>query len=326
MTKFKAILLASAMLVALGGLAIAQDRDNDDRYSRDRDDYRNDHREYDNYQWGRDRNADSREYGFHNGYRDGWNSGRDARGQRRDRDYRSNNDTNGYQDWMGSRGQYKKGYKEGYRAGYSDSYNGRSNQYPYVYGRNGQRSPWDPGSNSYGVCDQSGYGQQQDYRYGNSTASQWGCKDGLEAGQRDRNDRHSYRATEWEAYRDADHGMSSSSGYGSSEQYQREYREAFIAGYDRGYGQTSSGQPPYSQPEYRRGDGSAARFGNQDGLEAGQRDRSDGHSYRPTEWESYKDADHGMSSSNGYRDSEDYKQEYRQAFMNGYSQGYGSRR
>jgi hypothetical protein len=315
MTKFKALLLSSALLMVLGGLAMAQDRDNDDRYSRDRDDYRNDHHDNDNHQWGRDRDADSREYGFHNGYRDGWNTGRDAHAQRGDRDYRRNDDSNGYQDWMGSRGQYKKGYEDGYRAGYSDSYNGRSNRYPYVYGQNGQRSPWDPGGNTgnaYGVCGQGGYGQQQSDRYRNGPASEWGCKDGLEAGQRDRNDRHSARAAEWEAYRDADHGMSSSSGYGDPEQYKREYREAFLEGYNLGYGQP--------------GDGSAVRFGTQDGLEAGQRDRNGGHSYRPTEWQAYKDADHGLSSSNGYRDSEDYKQSYRQAFMNGYSQGYGSRR
>jgi hypothetical protein len=33
-----------------------------------------------------------------------------------------------------------------------------------------------------------------------------------------------------------------------------------------------------------------------------------------------------MSSSSGYRNSDDYRQQYRQAFMNGYNQGYGYRR
>lgn len=101
--------------------------------------------------------------------------------------------------------------------------------------------------------------------------------------------------------------------------------------YGPGYGQPGYGysQPGYSQPGYGygygyAGNGNAAHFGNHDGLEAGQRDRASGHSYRPTEWEAYIDADHGMSSSSGYRSSDEYKQEYRRAFMNGYNQAYGS--
>ncbi len=170
--------------------------------------------------------------------------------------------------------------------------------------------------------------------YNNGAASQWGYQDGVQAGQRDRSSGHSYRPYQWEAYKDADHGWSSS-GYRSKDQYKQEYRQAFVDGYDQGFGRGGY----YGNGDNRRydgdgdrddayrggyyGGGSASQWGYQDGLQAGQRDRSSGHSYRPNQWDSYKDADHGWSSS-GYRSKGQYKQEYRRAFLNGYSQGYGN--
>jgi len=247
MKKIKGILLAMAMVATLSGLAVAQNRDyrDDNRNQRD-DDYRSNHRDDNNYRWGRDRNTDAREYGFHNGYRAGWYQGRTIRSNRgsygnwgngqwgnNNGRYRSN-DTDGYERWMGPRGQYKQGYRDGYRAGYSDAYYNRRAQNTTIYGQNGRATPWDPDGDGYpGVSNNGGY---YGNGVGNGNAQRFGMQDGLEAGQRDRASRHSYRPTEWEAYRDADHGMSSSSGYRSADDYKRDYRQAFMNGYNQAFG------------------------------------------------------------------------------------------
>jgi hypothetical protein len=233
--RIKAILLTTALVAAMSGLAVAQngdyrdnDRGNDNRGNHDQDS---------NRQWGQNRNADAHEYGFHNGYRAGFDRGRNFRntrgnnggynndGYRRDR----MNDADGYQASMGARGQYKKGYREGYSSGYNDASNNRPVQYPYVYGQSGQRTPWDPdGDGRPGTSNNN----SNNY-YG--TAARFGTEDGQVLGRSDRQSGHSSRPTEWKAYRDADHGMSSASGY-SSDQYKEEYRQAFVAGYNQGYG------------------------------------------------------------------------------------------
>jgi len=252
MKKIKGILLAMALVATLSGWAVTQDRDyrDDENHgqARDRDDdYRGNHRDENDYRWGRDRNADAREYGYHNGYRAGWYQGRTLRtnrgaygswgnGQWGNSNHRDDNE--GYQSWMGPRGLYKQGYREGYRAGYSDAYYNRRAQTTTVWGQNGRRTPWDPdgdGDNDRGNGGYYGNNGQYGGQYGNNNAQRFGYQDGLQAGQRDRNSRHSYRPTEWQAYKDADHGMSSS-GYSSSNQYKQQYRQAFMNGYNQGYG------------------------------------------------------------------------------------------
>ena len=259
--RIKALLLTTALVVAVSGVAVAQN-DND------RDDNRGNHEQDSNRQWGQNRNADAREYGFHNGYRAGFERGRNrhntsdnnsgynnGNSSDNDRDdnnggynngnnsndgYNNNNgydndgdrrnhmnDTDGYQSSMGSRGQYKNGYREGFSAGYNDASNNRRAQYPYVYGQSGQRTPWDPdGDGQPGTSSNSNF---------NGTAARFGMEDGLSLGRRDRESGHSSRPTAWKAYQDADHGMSSASGY-SSGQYKQEYRRAFMDGYSQGYG------------------------------------------------------------------------------------------
>lgn len=227
MRMFKVFLLAAAMVMAFGSVALAHDehRDNDRR-------------------WGRDRNADAQEYGYHNGYRDGFLHGRDDRSRREGYDRRDNNyrrADRGYESYMGPRGQYRKGYRDGYKEGYDDAYYGRRARSGGVYGRNGQWSVWDrDGDGDHDRNDRYGRDgrDSRDDRWGrtNGNAQKFGYQDGLQAGQRDRQGRHSYRPTEWEAYKDADHGMSSSSGYRSADEYKREYRQAFVSGYDQAYG------------------------------------------------------------------------------------------
>jgi len=146
--RIKTILLTAALVAAVSGLAVAQNGDYNDNN-------RGNHDQDSNRQWGQNRGADAREYGFHNGYRAGFDRARNFRNTRGNNggynnndgynngnnngDYNNDgygrnrmNDTDGYQTSMGSRGQYKKGYREGYRTGYNDASSNRPAQYPYV--------------------------------------------------------------------------------------------------------------------------------------------------------------------------------------------------
>ena len=62
-----------------------------------------------------------------------------------------------------------------------------------------------------------------------------------------------------------------------------------------------------------------ARQGWVAGMAQGQSDREHGHSYRPTHVDTFK---HVPESPEGYS-RDQFKQEYRDAFVKGYSRGYG---
>ncbi len=62
-----------------------------------------------------------------------------------------------------------------------------------------------------------------------------------------------------------------------------------------------------------------ARQGWQAGFQQGQSDREHGHSFRPTDVDAYKHIPHTPSGYSG----DQFKNEYRQGFVKGYSKGYG---
>ena len=66
----------------------------------------------------------------------------------------------------------------------------------------------------------------------------------------------------------------------------------------------------------------ATRYGYEDGLAAGRKDKDGGHSFRPTDGDMYKNADHGWTADLG--DKDHYKQLYRQSYAQGYQTGYGA--
>ena len=128
-------------------------------------------------------------------------------------------------------------------------------------------------------------------------------------------------------------------------------RRAYEAGYRRGMEEARNGgyygnNGPYNNGPYNNGRsnhpfggvlgqqgnypnnggygiGNARNVGYNDGLLAGQKDRSTGHSFRPQQNKGYQDADKGYSSSLG--DKNQYKQVYRDGFMQGYQRGYYGR-
>jgi hypothetical protein len=152
---------------------------------------------------------------------------------------------------------------------------------------------------------------------------QWGW------GQRDDDDRQAYKDGFRRGQEDARHNRRfdpDDSGW-----RERDDRQAYRSGYERGFQQVGGyrndrdgdwdrDRGGYGGTGY--GMNSARRYGYQDGINDGARDRQTGHSDRPTQGGNYKHADHGYSSSFGNKNY--YKQAYRQAYENGYQLGYNS--
>ncbi len=80
----------------------------------------------------------------------------------------------------------------------------------------------------------------RNYRTGMQQAQQNGYQWGLRDGQVDRQAGRSYRATSNETYRHGNAGYVSA--YGNKAQYQSVFRQAYIDGYQRGYGSGAYGQ------------------------------------------------------------------------------------
>jgi hypothetical protein len=185
-----------------------------------------------------------------------------------------------------------------------------------------------------------------------SNRGRWGWQD------RDRDWDHSNQKAFRDGYND---GQKAARHRGNSGKYNNHYRDrddrqAYDAGYRRGYGSGNGqwsdnrngdwrndrdrnndgrddrtghpfggvlGQQQGNYPNGGYGIGNARGIGFNDGLLAGQKDRSTGNSFRPTQNKGYQDADKGYSSSVG--DKNQYKQVYRDGFMQGYQRGYYGR-
>ncbi|MBV9670433.1 MAG: hypothetical protein JOZ43_05705 [Acidobacteriales bacterium] len=143
-------------------------------------------------------------------YQDGYQKGvydrrHNRRGDPDDDDYRG-----------GNKGQYKKGYWAGYNGG---------NRY---YGNNGGYYP----NNNGGYYGNNGgyYGNNGGY---GSNPQQVGYQDGVNDGSKDRATGHSFRPTEQQAYKNADHFYNQA--YGSRQSYKDAYRQGYTSGYQQGY-------------------------------------------------------------------------------------------
>lgn len=172
------------------------------------------------------------QYGYQNGYVDGFQHGRGDFQARVDYNFESrdfDDAMRGYEPYMGSRDRYQDGYRDGYRAGYDDGFHNHRAQYEEAY--NNSQYP------RYGGDDDSGraYGQR-------SPAFQVGYQDGLIDGEKDRRHNKDFRPSKHDRYEDANHGYTHD--YGPKKEYKREYREGYTAGYQRGYN-------PYQGPPNR---------------------------------------------------------------------------
>ena len=162
--------------------------------------------------------------------------------------------------------------------------------------------------------------------------------------QHDKDDRHAYREGYEQGRADADGRRPP---HVDVDRYRedddrRAYREGYAAGYkgaqphedhdfDRDRDRDHDGdrdRNAYTNTSYGNGGyGSMSRIaqenGYRDGMNDGQKDRSTGHSFRPTHDDNYKNAP-GYASSMG--DRQQYKNMYRAAYEQAYPLGYNGRR
>jgi len=107
-----------------------------------------------------------------------------------------------------------------------------------------------------------------------------------------------------------------------------EDRTAYSQGYDAGYMHTAPAAGATSPAptsgtaaaDMRAATTGPERYGYDDGLANGRRDKAKGDKFKPTGGDMYKHADHGWSADFG--DKDHYKQVYRQAYTKGYEEGY----
>jgi hypothetical protein len=167
--------------------------------------------------------------------------------------------------------------------------------------------------------------QDRDYdrdRMQNSAAFQQGMREGMDDARRGRQavtrpdrwgndwDRRAYQTGYLQGY----NNVRQNGGY-----YGRDRDRDWDR--DRGYANGGYyGNNGYYNNGYGNGMQVAQRFGYQDGLRDGANDRQTGHSFRPTQDDSFRSATNGYQGVFGSRDQ--YKQWYRQAYEQGYQQGY----
>ena len=162
--------------------------------------------------------SETRHHGYEHGYRDGFAYGRDAHSRGATVDMNGDayrNADHGYRDEFGPKEEYETGYREGYRVGADDGFANRVERLEKMFAVEGEAPP-------------------NDRRGGYDVAAELGYRDGVKTGIKDSRDKHSFRPTEHDQWKDGDRGYHDS--LGSKDAYKASYRKAYEAGYRDGYG------------------------------------------------------------------------------------------
>jgi hypothetical protein len=191
--------LAVSLLLALGTFTFAQDRD--DYY--------------------RGSVAQTRQYGYDNGFRDGQHKGQHEGRENDPSDYRTpdwRQASHGYKSWMGPLDAYQDGYQQGYRDGFRSGF---VSQRPGWRGDgDGDRDDHDrDGNNNY-------YGSGS---YGRA-AYDTGYQDGVTMAREDIYKNKRFNPEPRARFDDRDHGYHRE--YGDKNAYQAEYTDGYRAGYE----------------------------------------------------------------------------------------------
>jgi hypothetical protein len=139
----------------------------------------------------------------------------------------------GYQPYMGGREVFVSGFREGYQAGYEAGFNGQRPAWDQVYGLQGYNPeqapppPPPPPAPPAGQAVPAPQGSQD-------LAYDMGYRDGLFIGEHDARDGRPFRPDKNHLYNDAGHGYMKA--YGERAAYRETYRQAFLKGYQDGYG------------------------------------------------------------------------------------------
>ena len=205
-TRFAA--LAIAVILAFGGLSLAQYRHGDD----------------DGYYQGD--LGQARQYGIQQGYRDGYEKGRHEGRENDPNDYQDPNwrqATRGYERWMGPVEVFQTAYREGYRNGFQAGFRSLNRGW-------GDRDRDDDN----GVYNRGGYINGQSYEgYGGNLGYRIGYQDGINQAREDASKNKAFNANPRGKYDDRDHGYHRE--YGDKSNYKARYSDGYRAGYESAF-------------------------------------------------------------------------------------------
>lgn len=204
--------LAMAAVVALCGLALAHDDDDN-----------------------------AKQHGYRHGYVDGYHHGGEDRRDRAGYDYRGQDferADRGYDRNMGDLDDFQKAYRKGYRDGYDDGYNGRDRR---MQADDDYRGGWDRGRD-YDDDDRGGWDRggrdrnipdvSRDAKWTSMEPKAIGYRDGVEVGLYDWINQRRYNPHDNHWYSDADHWYDQAS---TKRNFKSEYRRGFQVGYDEAF-------------------------------------------------------------------------------------------
>src|SRR5262249_27135211 len=134
----------------------------------------------------------------------------------------------------------------------------------------------------------------------------------IDSGERDARDRRDFRIDRDRDYRDVERD--------NRDAYRRFFLDGYRAGYTEGFNRVARFERREYPDNGRVGGSPATRVGYRDGFEAGRNDANDRERYDPRRSKRYRDGDHDFDRDYGSRDQ--YKLEYRAAFVQGYDEGY----
>ena len=229
--------LAIGILVTAAAPAQAQYRSYDDRTG-----YNS------RAQWSIERMRDfAFKLAYHNAYTDAQRDydGRSRFGFRDMPGYQT--DGNGYLAWMGNRDNYRAAYRKGYEAGFIDSIESRPRRYDRadvervlggdlerVYENDGgfRDDPYNGNDRGWDRGDWNNQGRDNRSEI-LRIAQQNGYRDGLRAGQEDRNRSRGFNPDRSSGFRDALAGFRVE--YGNRDFYRQSYRDGFRKGYEEGF-------------------------------------------------------------------------------------------
>ena len=191
--------LAVSLVLALGTISLAQDRD--DYY--------------------RGTIAQTRQYGYDSGFRDGQHKGRHEGRENDPYDYRTpdwHQASHGYKSWMGPQDVFQEGYQQGYRDGFRSGF--ISERPEWRGDGDGDRDDRYRGSGFYGS------GPHGPSRIAYDT----GYQDGISMAREDIYKNKRFNAEPRARFGGRDDGYSRA--YGDKNMYKAEYTDGYRAGYE----------------------------------------------------------------------------------------------
>ena len=200
--------LAVSAVLALGTFALAQD--------------------WDDYDHGRGNVAQTRQYGYDSGFRDGEKRGRHEGRENDPNDYHTpdwRQATHGYKNWMGPVNAFQNGYQQGYADGFRSGFSSESRGY------RGDRDDRYRGENYHG--NGNGY-YGGNYGYNSRAGYEVGYQDGVTMAREDQYKNKPFNANPRARFGGRDNGYNRE--YGDKNAYKDQYTDGYRAGYQSASG------------------------------------------------------------------------------------------